>query len=146
MSVYIISRSESKLQEQVKELKELMVNPSKQSVRYRAFDFSTPAGAERDAFYAALQRDCEELNSEESGGLGLLINNVGTANEHPKYLLEFSVGEMESLIQCNIMSVTLMTHTVLPFMKQRKNGGIVSISSGSGFFPGPLISIYSATK
>jgi 17beta-estradiol 17-dehydrogenase / very-long-chain 3-oxoacyl-CoA reductase len=80
------------------------------------------------------------------GGVGLLINNVGTANEIPQSLEEFSDEAVETLISCNIYSTIWMSRTVMKHMKERKNGCIVSISSGSGNNCGPFLVIYSATK
>jgi 17beta-estradiol 17-dehydrogenase / very-long-chain 3-oxoacyl-CoA reductase len=39
-----------------------------------------------------------------------------------------------------------MTRTVFKYMKERHNGAIVSISSGSGNHPTPMLAVYSATK
>lgn len=39
-----------------------------------------------------------------------------------------------------------MTQLVLPGMVERSKGAILNISSGSGMFPVPLLTIYSATK
>lgn len=50
------------------------------------------------------------------------------------------------MINCNIYSTVWMTRAVLKYMKARKNGGIVSISSGSGNNMAPFLVIYSSTK
>ncbi len=65
---------------------------------------------------------------------------------HPKRFEECSDNENADMINCNIMSTVFMTTTVLPFMKSRNKGAVISISSGSGYSPSPYISIYSATK
>ncbi len=80
------------------------------------------------------------------GGLGLLVNNVGVANEIPMELHEFADKEIEDMINCNIYSTVNMSRAVLPYMKGRKNGGVISISSGSGNGPTPMLVVYSATK
>eukprot|EP01034_Spumella_vulgaris_P028591 gene28591-35474_t len=82
----------------------------------------------------------------KDGGIGMLINNVGTANEIPKALDEFPEEEIEGMISCNIYSTIWMTRAVLKYMKEAKNGCIVSISSGSGNNMAPFLVIYSATK
>ncbi len=139
MSVMIISRSKDKLEEQCQTLKVKHTVP----VRYLAYDF-TKSGPERKEFYAALDKQCQEM--DQDGGIGLLINNVGIANEHPKLFTEFTDEEIDEMIQCNIYSTVQMTRAVFKYMLPRKNGAIVAISSGSCNFPGPYLQIYSATK
>ena len=139
MSILLISRTESKLQDQAKEL----TAAESVGVKYLAYDF-TKMGPEKTKFYQDLDAECQRLH--EDGGIGLLINNVGTANEIPKTLEEFTDQDVEDLINCNIFSTVWMTRTVLKYMKEKKNGAIVSISSGSGNHVGPYLVIYSATK
>lgn len=101
-------------------------------------------GPARTKFYDDLKVVCSELDAD--GGLGILINNVGIANEIPRRLEEFSDSEVDNIINCNIFSTVSMTRTVLPFMQAKKKGAIISVSSGSGNHPGPFLAIYSATK
>ena len=71
---------------------------------------------------------------------------MGLWQEIPKTIEEFSDAEVEDMIQCNVFSVVYMTRAVFKYMKQRKDGSIVSISSGSCNFPAPFLAVYSATK
>lgn len=87
-----------------------------------------------------------QLLQHNDGGIGLLVNNVGMANETPRYLEELSSQEIDNMLYCNIFSTMDMTRTVLGFMKKRANGAILNISSGSGNHPGPLLAVYSSTK
>lgn len=98
----------------------------------------------RKAFYAKLNEECVLMDGD--GGIGLLINNVGIANEYPKQLEEFSDEEVDSIINCNIFSTVYMTRIVMKYMKEKKNGCIISISSISGNHVGPYLQIYSSTK
>lgn len=139
MNVLIISRSESKLKEQMEELK----NDHKTNIRYMAFDF-TERGTKRDDFYVALKKECEDMDKD--GGIGLLINNVGIANQYPQREDELEDKETADMLTCNIDSVVFMTRTMLPFMMNRKKGAILNLSSGSGNLPSPYIATYSATK
>jgi 17beta-estradiol 17-dehydrogenase / very-long-chain 3-oxoacyl-CoA reductase len=139
MDIVLISRTQSKLDEQTEEIKKLYGV----ECRNIAYDF-TKMGDERKIFYKALDRECEYL--DKNGGVGLLINNVGTANEIPKILDEFSDMDIEDMIHCNIFSTVFMSRTVMKYMKARKNGAIVSISSGSCNHVGPFLCVYSATK
>jgi short-subunit dehydrogenase len=139
MSILIISRSEDKLKEQQKFIAEKYKVP----VRYIAHDF-TKAGAERKQFYEHLDTHLKEIDAD--GGIGLCINNVGIANEIPKSIEEFTDEEIDEMIQCNCYSTVLMTRAVFKYMKERKNGSIVAISSGSCNAPAPFLQLYSATK
>jgi 17beta-estradiol 17-dehydrogenase / very-long-chain 3-oxoacyl-CoA reductase len=140
LSVLIISRSEDKLIEQTNELKSKYPNIS---VEHLAFDFSS-TGTIRDTFYSNLDIVCNKLHND--GNIGILLNNVGTANEIPKTIDEFSKTDVLKILNCNVLSTTMMTKTVLKYMKMRKNGVILSISSGSGNHCGPFLALYSATK
>lgn len=140
MSVLLISRSESKLLQQKDRL--LALYPTI-SIEYLVFDFSQ-TGEPRDQFCKSLVKVCERIHNQ--GGIGLLINNVGTANEVPRSLDEFSEDEQLEILNCNVQSMLIMTKCVLKFMKQRRNGAIINISSGSGNHCGPFIALYSSTK
>ena len=143
MSLLLISRSESKLAAQAADLKTR--HPGMAECRYLVYDFTNKDSAVRDAFYnKALSQEC--LHMSGSGGLGILVNNVGIANEIPKSLDEFDDAECDDLITCNIQSTVFMTKVALKVMKKQQKGAIICVSSGSGNHPGPFISIYSATK
>eukprot|EP00981_Chlorochromonas_danica_P014068 scaffold7265_cov159-Ochromonas_danica.AAC.1 len=139
LSLLIISRSEEKLKEQQAEIEK----QHGVAVRYLAYDFSVP-GEPRKAFYEALDKELEKLDAD--GGISLLINNVGVANEIPRTIEEFGEEEVDNMLQCNIFSTVHMTRAVFKYMKARKNGAVVAISSGSGNAPAPFLALYSATK
>jgi len=138
MSLLIISRSAHKLEDQSKELAAHGVE-----VRYLSYDF-TDVSATRETFYAALDKLLNELDKD--GGVGLLINNVGTANQYPQSLVELTEEDCNGMINCNIHSTVFMTRAVIKYMSGKNKGAIISVSSGSGLVPSPYISVYSATK
>ena len=141
MSLMLISRTESKLKEQAQELLENFGV----SVRYMVYDFGTTHDAKtKKAFYAKLDKECADMSAD--GRLGLLVNNVGTNEDHPMYFDEYDDEGVDFMLNCNIQSLLWMTKTCLPHMKTQGNGCIISIGSGSCNHPGPLNSLYSATK
>lgn len=141
MSVLLVSRSEDKLHTQATELYERF----KVDADYLAYDFSVgPDSLETQEFYKKLDRKCEIMT--EDGGIGILVNNVGIANEIPKRLEEFTDTDVVSMINTNTFSLLWMTRAVLGYMKKRNNGAVISISSGSGNTCAPFLAIYSATK
>mmetsp|Transcript_38103 Transcript_38103/g.75955 ORF Transcript_38103/g.75955 Transcript_38103/m.75955 type:complete len:324 (+) Transcript_38103:82-1053(+) len=138
MSILAISRSKDKLIEQCNELKAHNVQTS-----YLAYDF-TDTGPAREQFYAALDKELQKLDKD--GGVGLLINNVGTTNQYPQTLMELTDKEVNDMINCNMHSTVFMTRAVLKYMSAKDKGAVVNVSSGSGLICAPYIAVYSATK
>lgn len=138
MAVMIISRTESKLQDQAAELKKLGVD-----VKYLAYDY-TDTGPAREKFYNDLDKECAIMDKD--GGIGLLVNNVGTTNQYPQSLLEISDELANAMINCNVHSTVFMTKAVMKYMRPKDKGAILNVSSGSGLVCSPYIAEYSATK
>ena len=141
MDMLLISRSADKLGEQQKELRSKHTDIK---VDYIAYDFTDVKTDARKPFYDTFDVKCKSMDAD--GGIALLVNNVGIANDIPKTLEEFSDAEIEDLIHCNIFSTVFMTRSAMKYMKQKKNGAVLSVSSGSGNHVGPYLAIYSATK
>lgn len=79
--------------------------------------------------------------------IGVLVNNVGISYDYPEFFDQLDDATVSALININIIVATQMTRIVLPGMIERKKGGaIVNLSSFSGAFPVPLLTVYSATK
>ncbi|XP_051548899.1 very-long-chain 3-oxoacyl-CoA reductase-A isoform X2 [Myxocyprinus asiaticus] len=80
--------------------------------------------------------------------IGVLVNNVGISYPYPEFFLHIPDLDnfINTMINVNITSVCQMTRLVLPRMEARAKGVILNISSASGMFPLPLLTIYSSTK
>lgn len=95
-----------------------------------------------------LQRNSAKLLFDKVNDLGIevtyLFNNAGVGG-YGKFH-ERNLKSEEEMIQLNIMSVTQLTHLFLPSMIARKNGKILNTASVAGFMPGPLQTVYYATK
>lgn len=138
MAVMVISRSRDKLVEQCKELEAYKVD-----TKYLAYDF-TDTGPAREKFYKDL--DSELAKMDKDGGVGLLVNNVGIANQYPQSLMELTDKDCEDMIHCNMHSTVFMTRAVLKYMKEKNKGAVVNVASGSALVCAPYIAVYSATK
>ncbi|NWV14950.1 DHB12 reductase, partial [Ptilonorhynchus violaceus] len=133
MKVVLISRSKEKLDQVSTEIMEKYKVETKVIVA----DFG-----ERENIYIRIQAGLEGLE------IGVLVNNVGMSYAYPEYFID--VPELEKtinkMININIMSVCEMTRFVLPGMLERSKGIILNISSATGMYPTPLLTLYSATK
>ncbi|RLN60161.1 hypothetical protein BBJ28_00012160 [Nothophytophthora sp. Chile5] len=78
--------------------------------------------------------------------VGVLVNNVGVAYDHPEFFHQFDEHRMDSIIKLNITSASVLTRLVLPGMAQRKRGIILNVSSASAHTVLPLLTGYSASK
>jgi len=76
--------------------------------------------------------------------IDLLINNAGLgdlgafANADP--------ARVEDMIEVNIAALTQLTLGLLPGMIERRQGGVLNVSSSASFLPIPNFAIYAATK
>ncbi len=81
---------------------------------------------------------------ERQGGVSLLVNNAGFGARGEFWKLS---GERQrQMIKLHLASLVELTHHLLPGMIERRAGGIVQVSSITGFQPIPYVAVYSATK
>ena len=83
-------------------------------------------------------------NITDSMDIGLLINNAGFALTGN--FLDHSLEEELSLLYVNCRAPLMLAHTFGKKMVQRGGGGIINVSSVSGFMPLPFWTHYAATK
>jgi NAD(P)-dependent dehydrogenase (short-subunit alcohol dehydrogenase family) len=76
------------------------------------------------------------LAGQITGDLGevdVLVNNAGT-NIPRRSLEQLSVHDFKHLIDVNLTGAFLLTHALLPSMRNRKRGTIVNVISDAGLF------------
>lgn len=134
MSILLISRTESKLQDVKKEIE--AKNYSGVEVSYLVCDYSK--------FDKAAQEKVAKVVKELE--VGVLVNNVGVSYRYPMFFHELSDSEVQDLMTMNIDSTVWMTRMVIPGMLERKKGAIVNISSASAMYDLPLLAEYSGSK
>jgi len=121
-------------EERLNQLKKELENQYSVRVHFIPLDLAKPESPQQ--LYNFCQK--EELN------IDILINNAGIGD----YGL-FQKNEWEktaTMIDLNMKSLTHLTRLFLPDMIQRKNGRIMNVASTASFQPGPLMSVYYATK
>lgn len=135
MSIVLISRTESKLQDARKEIE--AKNYDGVEVTYVVCDYSKFNEKAVQNKVAKVIKDLE---------VGVLINNVGVSYRYARYWHELSEEEIQGLITMNIDSTLWMTKMVLPGMLERKSGAIVNLSSGSALYTMPGLAQYAGAK
>ncbi len=79
-----------------------------------------------------------------AGPVDLLVNSAGVGNFGVFDRADWT--RLEQMLTLNMTSLALLTHHVLPAMVERKNGGIMNISSGFGLTFSPGFAAYIGTK
>ena len=83
---------------------------------------------------------CQQLGLH----INYLINNAGFGDYG--FFHESDWKKQAEMMQLNIVTLTHLTHLFLPNMLKSKNGKILNVASIAAFLPGPLMSVYYATK
>jgi len=76
--------------------------------------------------------------------ISVLVNNAGFGSYGP--FDESSLEVQTEMIQVNIMALVQLTHLFLQPMLARRSGRIMNVASTAAFQPGPMMSVYYASK
>jgi short-subunit dehydrogenase len=93
------------------------------------------ADAGLDVFNTVLQQKLE---------VDCLVNNAGFGDYG--FFGKSDWQKTAEMIQLNITTLTQLTRLFLPRLVAKKEGWILNVASTAGFLPGPLMSVYYATK
>lgn len=131
-SMMLISRSQEKLDDVAKSLQS----------RYKVETKTVAVDFGQVDIYPKIETALSGLE------IGVLVNNVGISYPYPEFFLHIPDLDnfINNMINVNITSVCQMTRLVLPRMEARAKGVILNISSASGMYPVPLLTVYSSTK
>ena len=122
----------------LQDLTDSLNNQRPESAEVLSADLIVPWGSAGGGGYHAI------LEYISSNRIDVLVNNAGFG----------SFGHFESLpidreiemIKLNVEATVRLAHAVIPQMKARRQGAIISVSSIAGFQPLPYMATYSATK
>ncbi|MFC4274411.1 oxidoreductase [Achromobacter aloeverae] len=78
------------------------------------------------------------------GALDVLVNNAGYG--HEGIMEESPLSEMRRQFDVNVFGAVAMMKAVLPYMRQRRRGHILNITSMGGFITMPGIAYYCGSK
>jgi len=129
-NMVLVARSEGKLEELANDYRE----GYGVQVTVYAKDVSLPGVAEEIA---------SDLK-KKGITVDYLVNNAGFGLYGE--FLETQLEQEMNMIDVNIKALTIMTKLFLPDMVKRCRGGVMNVASVGAFYPGPLMSVYFATK
>ena len=95
--------------------------------------------------YAALFAQLE-AQVESRGGIAILVNNVGVFYRYAMPFETAALSEDMRLLKLNCIPQITMTKWIVPKLKAKQCGAIVTTSSISAVIPASYLSIYSGTK
>ncbi|MBI1494511.1 SDR family oxidoreductase [Halocynthiibacter styelae] len=78
------------------------------------------------------------------GDIHALVNNAGYGGF--ALFEQFSDEDARAMFDTNFFGALATSRAVLPMMRKNGAGAIINITSIAGFFAGPMVSIYSASK
>jgi short-subunit dehydrogenase len=74
----------------------------------------------------------------------VLVNNAGFGEFGLFH--EIDAIRQQQMIELNVTTLTILTRLLVPDMIKRKQGKILNVASTAAFQPGPLMTVYFATK
>lgn len=95
--------------------------------------------SEKDAAY-----DVRDFTSENKITVDVLVNSAGFGDFGA--FADCDLQKQNEMVQLNITALMQLTHCYLKPMTERGSGRVLNIASLAAFFPGPLMSVYYASK
>lgn len=80
----------------------------------------------------------------KTGRIDVLVNNAGVSVVGA--VEETSIQEAMALLDTNVLGIMRTVKATLPYMRAKRAGKVINISSVLGFLPAPYMGVYSASK
>ena len=93
--------------------------------------------------YASIKTVVSHIGSQ-FGNIDVLINNAGYGIGG--FFEDLSEAEIRQQLEINFFGVQNVTRQVIPFMRTKRDGKIINISSVAGFSSSPCFGAYNASK
>jgi len=132
-NILLVSRSAERLKEAAEKLKNRVPDFNKK-IDFIESDLTD---------IAAPQKLFNEVN-RRGYNIDILVNNAGVGLV--KKIGETDAKQQADLLNLNVTSLTQLTSLFLPAMLAKKSGGILNVGSLAGFYPGPYMASYFASK
>jgi short-subunit dehydrogenase len=129
-NLILVARSTVKLNE----LKNEIQKTNKVEIEVISLDLSKPDSAE----------ELYKQTKNKSFKIDTLVNNAGFG-DHGAFIYS-DLKRQNEMIDLNVLTLTKLTYLYVKDMVQSKNGKIMNVASTAAFQPGPLMSVYYATK
>lgn len=96
-----------------------------------------------------LTRDTEirafiEWLHKEGISVNFLVNNAGMGDRGPFATSDWP--KVRAMLELNVVSLTRLTHFLLPMLREGGRGAVLNVSSIAGLVPLPYMAVYAATK
>lgn len=127
--VVLVARRQSSLESLAAEIHHLG-----RAAHVHAADLAQPGGA------TDLHRRIEAVGTR----VDVVVNNAGVGMQGR--FDQLPLDRQLAMIELNVVSLTALTRLFLPEMVARNEGGVLNVASTAAFQPGPLMSVYYATK
>jgi NAD(P)-dependent dehydrogenase (short-subunit alcohol dehydrogenase family) len=93
---------------------------------------------------ASVDQAVEAVARQTGGAIDVLFNNAGRLSAGIQEA--FTLDEIKSLFETNVFGPLRMNRAVLPYMRKRRSGLLISTSSVVGRIALPILGTYAATK
>ncbi|TMU50388.1 SDR family NAD(P)-dependent oxidoreductase [Flagellimonas algicola] len=126
----------------------VLVSLPGQNVGELAHDLNRTYNVRTDSYETDFKSDqnikalCNWLNEKFS--IFILINNAGTGGT--RRFTDVTANYINTIIQVNVKATSLLTHRLLPNLKQQKQAYILNVSSIAAFSPVGYKTVYPASK
>lgn len=146
--LFLMARRKERLIELKKELEELAVSMTHTAPQKQSDSEITPSQIHFFAGDVSSLTEIEKMVQDHQSvfkRLSVIINNAGLAKGSDPFHKN-NLNEINQVIDTNIKGLLYLTHQLLPFMLDKKEGHIVNLGSVAGRWVYPGGTVYCASK